>query len=270
MMEDLQDKIDQYLLGRMSAEQAKTFEEELQQDADKKKAVEETALMMEAFKQEKEEVIRSRLKALQQRTVATKQVATKNTPSAKTKPLPYKRILAAVAALTALAISLWWLLTPISPDMGAVYAAQYARPNIDRASISSLKDIGFANKVYHLELNKAYNLYDKDDIQAALSQFDVYLKAAPKTDRFYQEAKLFKATTLMEAGQFTKAKILLEDITQKNVAFEEATWYLVLCYLKTNEVDKIQEVSQALPLESKYRPLLDKIQSQVPSSTTAN
>lgn len=259
MSDNLQDKIDQYLLGRMSVEQSKSFEKEFQQDADKKKAVEETALMMEAFKQEQEEAIRTRLKALQQGKIVAKEVAIKNRPPAKIKTLPYKRIVGAVAAIATIAIALWWLLIPNAPNIGDVYANQYKRPNIDRASISSLKDMGFANKVYHLELNRAYNLYDQEQIQTALAQFDVYLETAPATDRFYQEATLFKATALMETGQFSKATILLQEILQTNASLEEATWYLALCYLKTNEADKIQGLLQNLPLDSKYRPLLKKL-----------
>jgi predicted Zn-dependent protease len=77
--------------------------------------------------------------------------------------------------------------------------------------------------------------------------------------------KFTKASTLLANNQTVQAITILQEIAiQKNAAQEKAEWYLLLCYLQTQNASKVKEIIAAMPSTHFYYAKAQAISKQLP------
>lgn len=118
-----------------------------------------------------------------------------------------------------------------SPDK--LYARYYKPADISMSFRSS-------GSVLNNDLRSAMSLYDNRKYNEAINLFEKILKE----DASRVGLNLYSGISHMEIKQYAEANASFKKvIDQKANAFvESATWYLGLCYLKTNDKDKAKEI----------------------------
>ncbi|MFO7934908.1 MAG: hypothetical protein R6U78_12600 [Bacteroidales bacterium] len=91
----------------------------------------------------------------------------------------------------------------------------------------------------YLNLSEGMSLYLDGEYEKSSRIFaQLYAVHAPLA-----EVRLFSGLNLMALGQYEAAEDYLEELLENNVRYvPEAAWYLSLCYLKTGELDKADEL----------------------------
>ncbi len=84
---------------------------------------------------------------------------------------------------------------------------------------------------------QAIKKYAEADYENALDLF----KRVPMTDDYILPTYFYSGISLMQTGQYHEAATSFQYITkhQNNELVSQSEWYLGLCYLKTNETDKV-------------------------------
>jgi tetratricopeptide (TPR) repeat protein len=114
-----------------------------------------------------------------------------------------------------------------------LYARYYKPADISMSFRSS-------GNVLNNDLRSAMSLYDSKKYNAAINLFEKILNE----DASRVGLNLYSGISYMEIKQYAEANARFKKvIDQKSNAFvESATWYLGLCYLKTNEKEKARKV----------------------------
>lgn len=91
------------------------------------------------------------------------------------------------------------------------------------------------------QLDKAIKLYQDGNMALALTEFDRLQRENAELSGF------FSALCYMEIGDFTKAKGILVNINEDAIFYsDQINWYLALCYLKDNEINRAELVLNAI------------------------
>ena len=125
MTDPQQDRVDDYLLGRLGADAAREFDEEVSRNPDLSKALGDTETARAALELAEDRALKARLQALEQRLSA--QPSPEQQPDAAERPQPkvvqlparrpgVRRWLTYAAALLLLLAAGWWVTQAGSPD----------------------------------------------------------------------------------------------------------------------------------------------------------
>ncbi len=227
MQEELYIAFENYLNNEMTLEQKNAFENQLKNDEDFKKQFElykETNSFLEVKFSKETSDFKENLKSISENHFA-------NSTKKKSKVISLQSKWFAIAAMLVVFIGVWYL-------------NQGANP--------SYSDYNFHNEAHFVERSEG-----NPDLKAAQDYFNAkdYQKASEsfaKIDNLTNpEVQLFYAISLIETDKYSKAKILLENVSQGDSVYkEEAIWYLALSSLKQRKYDESKKYLKQITEDS--------------------
>ncbi len=199
-----QEKIEQYLRGKMSPGETAAFENEVAADPALARELELQRLERELLLQVEAEALRAKIRELR---------AAESTKPETAAPAPrlhaisgWRRFLAAAAAVAALAVAVWYFTyTPVSNDL---IAEGYRLAPPDYAS--QLKG-GGVPPVFDPNMIEILVKRDRSRAETAVQYFSGFQTTDPQ---WQQRAMLNRAHALILAGNFEAAVRTLENLEQ--------------------------------------------------------
>ena len=246
------DMISRYLDGEMNGEELKTFEEQLQQDADLLKEVElvkelNETLQMKLHPDENELALVDTMKEMRSEYFSSDMVAEQLT--AKIIPMQKRRWMMAAAAVFIAVV----MLTIWSPWKKEDLYQQYA----------SIEMPGVAERGVPSDslLKQATNKFNEKKFTDALPAFETILKGDPQNSYVHY----YYAITLLESGETERSRNELTQLFNGTSVFRyDAGFYLALSYLKekdkTNCASWLNKIPSDAPVYNKAQELLKKLQ----------
>jgi predicted Zn-dependent protease len=229
--DELQDIIDNHLLGRITPAEQKKLDEALAADPDLASDLDLEAEAIRAIDALGDQQLKTRLEGLEQRLKSQPLDAKPKEPTAKIIPFYRKNTLAIAAAVLLLLAAGWFVLQSGDSEFNA--PATYAANFEPYRNIAVQLTRSAENPTPEQE---AYTAYENED----WSQAESLLANLPASDvnNFYLAQVYLKQEKFPEATQ-------LLNFLRKNDGFAlhyAAEWYLAMAYLAQGDEDK------ALPL----------------------
>ncbi len=231
------DLIEAYFDGRLDATQQSTVE--LRVTEDRAFAV--------AFEQRKE--MQTYLKNIGKQTkleAQLDQIGQQYFQGATAKVVPLQKAKSnknRYAILTAMvtAATVAFLLILFNPFQQASLYEQYALHEPLNLTEKSATDDQLAAK--------AETAFNEKKYPAAITALESYLAKNPTAIK----ASLFKAIALLETGQFTESRAILNRLSKGKTALKvEAQWYLALSYLKAEDIAATRKRLMDIPESDAY------------------
>ena len=209
--------IDKHLTGKLTAEEAEVFNENMKNMAFRK----EVTLRKELL-----EVIEfegnTGIKAMLQAEESSLKKAASGRGAGKIRRIQLRRLAAAAASLLLLGALWWFFIKPAPSDIFAENFEPY-RNTLDQADRSP----GEATR-----LKESFQFYENKDYKKALTGFETFLENNPDDDvAFYQ------ANTLLQLGKTTEAAQVLRQIIENGttVYLDQSKWYLALAFIRLED-----------------------------------
>lgn len=220
----IQDKIDNYLLNRMSDEDKAAFEAEMEADEELKKQYQFTKVL----KEELSERARLREKMAQWDKEKAEQATVR----------PMRRWMLAAASLAAIVVIglfftfNWHTMTPTHPGIGDgirdtddtafIEDVNVLVKNKEYDKAINIIDAKIAENDQQIAFNEKYTDYnaDMEEDEEAPTQEEAQ-EALKKAKDFQGELLLMKAQVLMQSGEKDKAKAILKELTDENSPVKE-------------------------------------------------
>jgi len=231
----LEEKLDQYLLGRMNEAEKADFVNALENNPELAAQLDLHQQLAEGVKLHAREDFRNKLKNFQDQLKTKEETEVKTKEEVKVKPL-YRRIAgwaaAAAVLLLLVTMSLWMSRTSMTSQ--EIYAQAYEPyPSMfsSRAGVSG--DLPRANEYYQ---NEVYG--------QALIIFDELLTAKPNDARLL----LMSGICLLEEDQAPKAFTYFQKIIELKDIYlsDQATWYAALSLVKQDQKEAAIPLLQQL------------------------
>ncbi len=165
-----------------------------------------------------------------------------NNKDSKTKSYSFKSWLAIAAGLIILVLGgLAVHKYQIANQHNSIFAQFYQKPNWDNQTRGAASSS---------ELNEAVQNYNQGLYQAAVPSFDSLLNS--KEDN--NQMRLFKGIAHLEMNEFSQAEEELNTVRiNSDVYFEEASWYLALLKIKTeNLLEAKAYLDELIELENSF------------------
>ncbi len=220
--------IDEYLSGRMKGEPLISFEQQLQNDADLQRAVQERKDLLVAV---------NALGDIQMKERARRIHETVMKPEANVRRLSVWHYAAAAVAIIAIGIAIWLWAQPPSPS--ELYA-QYYEPYSLSFSARGLD----ADQ----QLSKASELYKNEDYENTLPVLEELLtKEVNNKDR----VRLAAGICQMELGKNNEALSYFQNLISNTNSpyYEQGLWYAALLSLRSNDISSAKKYLQQLTLD---------------------
>lgn len=240
MQEELYIAFENYFNNEMSLEEKNAFENQLQNDEEIKKQFElykETTQFLEVKFSKQTDDFKENLNSISENYFS-------DTPKKKTKVISLQSKWFAIAAILVVFIGVWFMNSGGNPSY---------------SDFNNHNDAQFIERSEgNLDLKDAQDYFNTQDYQKASESF-------AKIDNLTNpEIQLYFAISLIETDNYSKAKILLENVSQGNSAYkEDAIWYLALSSLKQKnyEVSKkyLQQITEDSEKYSSAKKLLDDL-----------
>jgi tetratricopeptide (TPR) repeat protein len=147
----------------------------------------------------------------------------------------FKNILSLATGIAAVvAISAVIIIKSMSVNTTDKIYTEYFKPADMSMSFRS------SGEVFNNDLRSAMTLYDNQKYVDAIQLFEKILKE----DGSRIGLNLYSGISHMEINQYSEANERFKRIIDQkaNTFVESAQWYLGLCYLRTNEIDKAKEI----------------------------
>ncbi|MEO1259027.1 MAG: hypothetical protein AAFZ15_09515 [Bacteroidota bacterium] len=209
-------KIDNYLLGRLSTEERNAFEQEMENDATLKQAVQTQQLVLQAVDTIGDLRMRKRINRIHEAS---------KPKGAKVRTLNSRSWAIAAIGLVALALCLWmWLRPPLNERL----YADFFEPH----------PITFSNRDLNTEVERslieASRFYKNNDLKSAAPIFEKYVDINTADDKLLLAAGI----SFMEINN-DKALDYFNIILQhaESSYLDHARWYAALVYLNKNETE---------------------------------
>lgn len=232
-MKNYQEKIEEYLSGKLSNAQSDAFEQQMEREPALRAAYEEELLARTVIRTAGREQLKARLEEMD---AAGPQAA----PGPRS---PRNRWwIAAAAVVIGLTLGLWWWTSstpPTGPQLFAQYFETYRPPQLERGTASTElsdweKGLDYYSKQqftpaaaafekslkldqapqYLVQFYLGQSYLAQDPPQAALAL--AALKQAAQGEHFYQPvAQWYMALANLQLGQSQEAKLLLQDLASQ-------------------------------------------------------
>ena len=247
-MNDLQSRIERYLLNEMTSEDAQGFLKQIENDPKLEEEVEMVALIIGATRQVGQKNDMTDIELMRQASLSEIEELTgrKGTTAAdNTEKTPILSIRTAIWALSGIAaIFLAILFVNINKqnnNINQLYSSYYkplplpeeVEPTRGGTEFSSADDQLFRDGL---------DLYNQEKYAEALTKFNQINEGAQRS------VSVFSAISLIETGKAKQAirllKSAISDYGEGWEYYQDAQWYLAWAYLKNKQVKDAEEVLQ--------------------------
>ena len=207
-------KIDHFLLGQMTEEEASDFNKQLQADPVLRKEVALQEKIIQGLKAHQNLELKSRLKEIHKEIHA---------PKKKNLTVIWRYAAVAASILLIAAVSIW-ILQHESPQQQLALA--YYEPY----------ELYVTRNTNDLLLSEAASLYNKGEYKAALPKLDSLVDKIPDSINY----QLAMGICLWELGQTRKAQQTFENIIESDnpLFVDQARWYLGLLLIRQNKPNR--------------------------------
>lgn len=248
--QEIQDKIDRFLLDQMSTVEKQDFIVELDNDPDLQETVEIQRLLVEEIKQREsfmtilEEAEDSRLSTAG-KTNSTTSGAMPSIDARKSFRINYFWVVSIAAAIIGIVFIVWQPHKSSNSNIYTKYAHAFTGsdfPEYDSQITTRGGDIIFENlnPSENNQINKALSLYYNEEYSAAKTIFEQVLIPKKKCN----ELVLYMAISELYSYDTNKAidnLVYLNNLT--NYRFTcQAAFYLALAYIKTNQTNNARKL----------------------------
>jgi thioredoxin-like negative regulator of GroEL len=129
---------------------------------------------------------------------------------------------------------------------GLVFLSKLSEPTY--SDYANYENISFTVRGENDELLvKTERAFNNKDFTEAIQYFDQILENDPDN----AEIQLYKAISLIEIDQFSKADEILGSLSQKTTAYKyKAIWYWALSKLKQNDDEECKNILNQIPEEA--------------------
>lgn len=218
------DWIEQYLDGKLNAEEEKKFQQQLKSDPSFKATFQKHKLAHQLLEDGVNLRLKSMLQDMQQEQASTKSLI-------RLWPL-YVSIAAGIILLVVVGILRNGEEKFSDPELFAMYFEAYPA-NVQRGTEGPISPF-----------QRGILAYSQQDYRNA----DSILSAIHQDESNYIEAQLYLGISLLAQGDFAEASTAFQQVilAQDSRFSEAASWYLALAYLGNGETDALEKLSQNL------------------------
>ena len=100
--------------------------------------------------------------------------------------------------------------------------------------------------------NKAVEAFVRKDYESVLSQLIVLKRDSSFVQTQHGKYNLMKGVSELKLKAFEKAKISLKHVSNTNPYFDQAQWYLAMCYYYNNDTKKAQLLLKDISESNKH------------------
>ncbi len=220
--------IESYLQGELDAEKNKEVEQRLTNEPDFKRLFEDTQLMIQGLSKLRHKHVLNRIDRLE--TGLSNPLEPKK--EAKVVYWTVQKVAAAFIGLAVVAITSWYVMRGDGSVNGMALYEDYHKPypNVVVPTTRGEEDLTL--------LTRTFRAYDQELYDSAVVLFEELLLEDGR-----EFVRLYGGLTYMEADQPDRASFLLTTIISEKGEYEiQATWYLALNYIKTEEYDNAKSL----------------------------
>jgi tetratricopeptide (TPR) repeat protein len=223
--------IERYSSGEMSDAEKLWFEKELEGNEKLRNEVNLRKRTDEVLKSQNIISLRNKLSNIEKRREVIKPV--KNT--GRNNYLKYAALIAALAVIGSITVFNGKKLS--SDEIINRYNKTYQVPSASRSGNSST----------NADFTLALEYYNTKDYERAADMFSKVVESNPKDMQW----TLLNGISNFENNKYPEAKGSLGKVIdgKNNLYIDHAEWYLALCYLKTDELDKAVQLLEAIKNE---------------------
>lgn len=139
------------------------------------------------------------------------------------------------ASILIVAVSFYFFSTNPAPDSKMLFASNF-EPYPNLIKVRGEDDL----------LSKAFQSYADGNYSDAISTFHQLGES--------ERVNLYLGVSYMVIGNFQKAKVSLEKLSENSIYKEQATWYLALLYLAVEDTEQVMyHLDQISPSHYKYK-----------------
>jgi len=239
------EKIETYLLGKMSPANAAAFEKAMQSDPDLKSETENLKSLIIGVKAEG---LRGKLAG---KTIATA-AAPPQTTKSEAKIFSMRRM-AVAASFIGILICSWYFLMPKDDGQSAQYAAAFAPDPGLPTPMSETVNYDFYDGMVDYKMEKFGVALQKWNTLPTVSD-----KAIGADTLAY-----YKGMAHLNTEKLTEAEKILKEIPAESSYSNLAKWYLVKIYMDRNELDKVKAMLQQVPsdIHPQYQYIREQLQN---------
>ncbi len=223
MNRNIRKKIENYLRGRMSAEEKQAFEEEMSRNTELKKQVRQQKWIQEAIVDKEALAFRGKMNQWESKV------------SGKKKVIPLRRAVGVAAAVLILVVAGFWLLQAryTSEELFEAYYRSPEPQNILPASYYASRQGGSKEDSTQVTVwQEARQLFEQQKWAEALGKMEeVRVSEVAFPSEYYYELGIL----YLENEQYEKAIEALQQV--ENGQTYGKSWYLALCYLALGDFD---------------------------------
>lgn len=241
------EKVEQYVLGKMTPEEVSAFEHSLETDAELYKSVQRKRMLLGSIKMAHEEGLKSKISAIQERTSVD---LGQNSELRTGKFRKLTSVLAIAASILLIILAFWYLM----PRSDQQLARQYFNPYPDVLS-QRLEEKGFfGSHESETYLKSGMTEYNTQDYISSTSSLTSYIDQAPSEHPFLSEGKLYLALSYFQLQNYPEStNILLQLDESSNPEMSNVIdWYLGLSYLAEGKRAEAKIKLAALRNDDKY------------------
>ncbi len=252
------ERIERYIMGRMTSSEAGEFEGLMEKDLQLSEAVQRKRLLLNGLKMNHQENLMAKIKSIQANTAdeLDSGLAKKNN-WVRRLSIP----VSVAAAVLLIALGLWFLFPPSNEQL----ARQFFESHPDLLSEKIEQKGFFGSHPSESYLKKGMTDYELGNYQNGIIAIDDYLKQAPAEHPFLQESKLYLAISHFQLKNYERSTEILRKLDQ-DPTFELnklTDWCLGLSLLAEGKeeeaIDKLEELSKDKSYSQKVQSILDRI-----------
>lgn len=242
--------IESYLLGELDAEQKKEVELRLARDTDFKLLFEDTKAMIDGLNRLKHKKLLSRMDELESGLVNPLE----EKKETRVVYWTVQRIAAVFIGLAVVAITSWYVVRGDGSISGPALYENYHKvyPNVVVPTTRGEEDLTL--------LARTFRAYDQALYDSAAVLFEELLLEDKR-----EFVRLYAGLTSIEINENDRAQFLLTTIISEKGEYEiQATWYLALNYIKTEDYNNAKSlltdlISTSTTYQKKAQELLKKM-----------
>ena len=246
MDEKLFETMENYINGRMTAEEQQSFEQEMSSNPELREELEMHRKLVSSIETES---VRHMLEQIHEENFSQEE-----TPLVSLRSRARYFPLAIAASVALLILAGWWVFSWQSSQPEALYATYYSPDEGLPTTLGYMDDAQFAEGMIS---------YKMGDYAEALDYWQPLLSADPANDTL----NYYGGLAYLGSGQAEKAIAHLEKVTaNEGSAYQtDARWYLALAYLKNERTTEAQALLQILteedsPYREASREILEKLE----------